>query len=158
MGTMLALYLASDRPMASAPVLHQATSPTLLHATWAHRFFAELYGSDGVEVWVSRPFDGVDVSVSRPSNDRCHANRCAPNQNADALRPWSCRTLKLLMVWSPPTTQRSLRHPWGRSVLDQYRGCSGYIARPACAHVKAKSRNRRLQVMPAFKGQYVCPI
>src|ERR1700687_1450139 len=106
--------------MVSAQVLHQATSPTSLHATWAHRFLAELYGSDGVEVWVSRPFDGVDVSMSRPSNDRCHANRCAPNQNADALRSWSCRTLKLLMMSSAPTsTPQSPRYAWGYSVLDQ---------------------------------------
>src|SRR6266550_5133014 len=93
--------------MVFAQVL-QATFPTSSHATWAEqflaeqfladRFFAELYGSDGVE-----------VSASRPSNAPGHANRCT-NQNADALRSCSCRTLKLLMVWSPPTsTQQSPR-------------------------------------------------
>src|ERR1700694_5145945 len=108
--------------MVSAQVLHQATSPTSLHATWAHRFFAELYGFG---FFAELGSDGVDVSVSRPSNDPCHANRCAPNQNADALRSWSCRTWKLLMVWSAPTTQQSPRRAWGRSVLNQYRRCSG---------------------------------
>src|SRR6266550_5461710 len=103
--------------MVSAQAL-QATFPTSSHATWAEqflaeqfltdRFFAELYGSDG-----------VDVSVSRPNNDPRHANRCT-NQNADALRSCSCRTLKLLMVWSPPTsTQQSPRRARGRSVLNQ---------------------------------------
>src|SRR6266480_6525412 len=93
---------ASDRSMVSAQVL-QATFPTSSHATWAEqflaeqfladRFFAELYGSDG-----------VDVSVSRPSNDPRHASRCAPNRNADELRSWSCRAVKLLMVCSAATS------------------------------------------------------
>src|SRR6266550_5630471 len=109
--------------MVSAQAL-QATFPTSSHATWAEqflaeqfltdRFFAELYGSDG-----------VDVSVSRPNNDPRHANRCT-NQNADALRSCSCRTLKLLMVRLPPTsTLQSPRRARGRSVLDQIRRCSG---------------------------------
>src|SRR6202022_535920 len=132
--------LPSDRPMVSAQVLHQATSPTSLYATWAHRFFAELYGFGFfAELYGS---DGVGVSVSRPSNDPCHANRCAPNQNADALRSWSCRTLKRLMVWSPPTTQQSPRRAWGRSVLDKYRRCSGL--------------NRKVSV-PSLKGQVQKP-
>src|ERR1700682_5379479 len=98
--------------MVSAQHLHQATSSRSNYATWADQLFVELYG-----------FDGVDVSVSRPSNDPCHANRCAPNQNADALRSCSYRTLKLLTVWSEPTrTQRSPRRAYGRSVVDYRRG------------------------------------
>src|SRR6202171_3385310 len=105
--------------MVSAQVLHQATSPTSSHANWADGFFAalfaELYRDDlFAELGGS---DHVAVSMSHPSNDLCHANRCAPNQNADALRFWSCRTWKLLMVWSAPTTQQSPRRAWGRSVL-----------------------------------------
>ena len=37
-----------------------------------------------------------------------------------ALRSCSCRTLKLLMVWPPPTsTQQSPRRAWGRSVSNK---------------------------------------
>src|ERR1700716_2292928 len=97
--------------MVSAQVLHQATSSTSNYATWADQLFVELYG-----------VDGVDVSVSRPSNNPCHADRCAPKQNADALRSCSYRILKLLTVWSEPTrTPRSPRRAYGRSVVDYWR-------------------------------------
>jgi hypothetical protein len=118
MAVMVARCLPGALPMVSAQMLQQATSPTSSYATWADDFFpepsgdvffAELHGSDGVA-----------ASMSRPSNDPCHANRCGPNQNADALRSWSCRTLKLLMMSSAPTsTPQSPRYAWGYSVLDQ---------------------------------------
>src|SRR5229473_1558668 len=60
-----------------------------------------------------------DASASRPNNAPGDANRGAPYQNADAFRSCSCRTLKLLTVWSALTrAQPSLRRACGRSVLD----------------------------------------
>src|ERR1700680_1113240 len=94
-------YLPCDLPMASAQVRHQATSPTSSHANRADQFFPELHGSEFfAELYWS---DGIDASVSRPSNDPGHANRCEPNQNADALQSCSCRTVKLQRALSPPT-------------------------------------------------------
>src|SRR6266436_3776916 len=85
---------------------HQAASPTSRHASSDHFSFAEPDGSDGS--------DGADVSTLRPSNAPGRANRCAPNQNADALRSCSCRTLTLPMVSPPSTqTQQLLRRAWG---------------------------------------------
>ena len=118
-----AQVLREERAKVSAQVLHQATSPTSSHANWADGSFAELFA----ELYRDDLFaelcgsDHVAVSVSRPSNDRCRANRCEPNQNADALRSWSCKSLKLLMMmWSAPTSiQQSPRYAWGRSVSDQ---------------------------------------
>src|SRR6266852_6093344 len=71
-----------------------------------------------------------DASVSRPNNAPGHANKGTPYQNADALRSRSCRTLRLLTVWSAMTrTQQSLRRAYGRSVLNYiqtlHRRCSG---------------------------------
>src|SRR5882757_6287482 len=116
-----AQVLREEQPKVSAQMLHQATSPTSSHANWVDGFFAELFA----ELYRDDLFaelcgsDHVAVSVSRPSNDRCRANRCEPNQNADALRSWSGKILKLLMMWSAPTsTQQSPRYAWGRSVLD----------------------------------------
>ena len=118
---MVSAQLLRERPKVSAQVLHQATSPTSSHANWADGFFAELFA----ELYRDDLFaelcgsDDVAVPVSRPSNDPCHANRCEPNQNADALRSWSCKSLKLLMMRSAPTsTQQSPRYAWGCSVLD----------------------------------------
>jgi hypothetical protein len=114
---VVARYPPGALPMVSAQVLQQATSLTSSYATWADDFFPEPYGDEFfAELHGS---DGVAASMSRPSNDPCHANRCAPNQNADALRSWSCRTLKLLMMSSAPTsTPQSPRYAWGYSVLD----------------------------------------
>src|ERR1700675_1251251 len=84
---------------------HQAASPTSRHANSDHLSFAEPDGSDGS--------DGADVSMSSPSNAPGRANRCAPNQNADALRSCSCRTSTLPMVSPPSTqTQQLLRRAW----------------------------------------------
>src|SRR5229473_8065166 len=91
---------------------HQTASPTSRHANSDHFSFAEPDGSDGS--------DGADVSTSRPSNAPGRANRYAPNQNADALRSCSYRTLTLPMVSPPSTqTQQLLRRAWGRPVFYQ---------------------------------------
>src|SRR5450631_460084 len=94
---------------ALAQLLRRAASPTARHATSDDRFcFAEPDGSDG-----------AGVSSSRPSNAPRRANKYAPNQNADALRSCSCRTLKLPMVWPPSThTQQLPRRASGRPVLN----------------------------------------
>src|SRR5882757_8923415 len=103
---MVSARVLRERPKVSARMLHQATSPTSSHANWADGFFAELFA----ELYRDDLFaelcgsDHVAVSVTRPSNDRCHANRCEPNQNADALRSWSGKILKLLMVRSAATS------------------------------------------------------
>ena len=124
---MVSAQVLRERPKVSAQMLHRATFPTSSHANWADGFFAELFAELYRDDFFAERCgsDHVAVSVSRPSNDRCHANRCEPNQNADALRSWSCKILKLLilkllMMWSAPTsTQQSPRYAWGRSVLDQ---------------------------------------
>src|SRR6266850_5398438 len=101
-----------------------------------------------------------DASVSRPNNAPGHANRGTPYQNADALRSCSCRTLKLLTVWSALTrAQPALRRACGRSVLDHIQTLSPpYIETIRKANLRAKFGSTLLQVMPDFKGQYVCPI
>ena len=114
----MARYPPSDLSRASAErlaqVRHRGSFRTSRHATRADQCSAELHGS-GNFAWSGS--DDVEVSASRPSNDRGHANRCAPSQNADALRSCSCRTLKLVTAWSPPTSmQRSLRPASARSV------------------------------------------
>jgi len=120
---LVSAQVLRERPKVSARVPHQATSPTSSHANWADGFFAELFAELYRDDLFAEPCgsDHVAVSVRRPSNDRCHANRCEPNQNADALRSWSCKILKpLMMMWSAPTsTQQSPRYAWGRSVSDQ---------------------------------------
>ena len=118
---MVFAQVLRERPMVSAQVLHRATSPTSSHANRADGFFAELFAElyrDGLFAELCGS-DHVAVPVSRPSNDPCHANRCEPNQNADAPRSWSCKILKLPMMRSAPTsTQQSPRYAWGCSVLD----------------------------------------
>ena len=146
---VVARYLPGALPMVSAQVLQQATSPTSSHATWADYFFPEPYGDEFfAELHGS---DGVAVSMSRPSNDRCHANRCAPNQNADALRSWSCRTLKLLMMSSAPTsTPQSPRYAWGYSVLDQL------LLQPSKLLMGHSVKTEDCQLFPALKdNRYV---
>ena len=144
-----ARYLPGALPMVSAQVLQQATSPTSSHATWADDFFPEPYGDEFfAELHGS---DGVAASMSHPSNDRCHANRCAPNQNADALRSWSCRTLKLLMMSSAPTSTPQLpRYAWGYSVLDQL------LLQPSKLLMRHSVKTEDCQLFPALKdNRYV---
>ena len=140
--------------MVSTQVLHQATSLTSNHANWVDGFFAELFAElyrDDLFAELYGP-DCVAVSVSRPSNDPGHANRYAPNQNADALPSCSCRTVKLLMVWPPSTsTQRSPRHAIGSLRLRSSDTDVADVAPP-------KYHNRRVQIMSGFKGQHRCPI
>jgi hypothetical protein len=129
-----AQYPTTQARLGIARVRRRATSPTSTHATWAH-CFAELPGS---EVFAEPGFEGV-VGVSRPSNDPGHASRCASNHSADAPQSCSCRTVKLPMALSPPTSsQRSLRHAWGRSVTD---------APPPTTHFGQSLEGKKLQIM-----------
>jgi len=123
-------------------IRHQAASPTSRHANSDHFSFAEPDGSDG-----SDGSDGADVSTSRPSNAPGRANRYAPNQNADALRSCSCKTLTLPMVSPPSTqTQQLLRRAWGRPVfhLDPAR-CPTRILLAGRAF-----KHRRLHIIQGF--------
>src|SRR5450631_2104423 len=104
----------------SAPVLHRrATSATSIHAIWDDRFLARpddraLAAPDDRffpdpddrlvperDGWIFPERNGsgdAGLPLSRSSSVRRHANRGAPNQNACALRSWSCRTVKLLRL------------------------------------------------------------
>src|SRR5260221_3217019 len=118
-------------------ILHQATSPTSRHATSDHFSFAELDGSDGAE-----------ASMSRPNNAPGHANRYGPNQNADALRSCSCRTLKLPTVWPLSTqTQQLLRRAWGRPAFNHIQP----VAPAQILLMDQTFRHRRLHIIPGFK-------
>src|SRR5450755_4728130 len=119
--TAPARYPPSGRPTMAAPVLHRrATSATSIHAIWDDRFSTPRPDDRVLAAPDDRLFPDPDdrlvperdgwifperngsgdagVPLSRSSNDRRHANRGAPNQNAGALRSWSCRTLKLLRL------------------------------------------------------------
>src|SRR5712692_10561494 len=133
-------HFASSQAQAvstQAQILQQATSPTSRHATSDHFSFAELDGSDG-----------ADVSLSRPSNAPRRANRYAPTQNADALRSCSCRTLKLPMVWPPSTqTQQLLRRAWGRPAFNHIQPVA-----PAQILLMGQTfKHRRLHIIPGLK-------
>jgi len=153
---MVSAQVLRERPKVSAQVLHQATSPTSSHANWADGFFAELFAElyrDGFFAELCGP-DHVAVSMSRPSNDPGHASRCEPNQNADALRSWSYKILKLLMMWSAPTsTQQSPRYAWGRSVLDPVQA----LLQPQRL-MPQSVKPEDCGLFPGMKRQYPCPI